>query len=259
MSEQTILQNAPSNLDEDELVDALTVAPPSTRSVRFTRVLSALLLVALGATGATWWAQRDGGTSATAGRPLVRRRRAAQRFPERPARCRGPRRWTSTTTAAGTTGTSAPTPAATTGEVVLVDGAKVYVRTASGAVVTVTTSAGTTVTRAAPSTVAKLAAGDTVDGHRHHHLHRRDRDRDHRLLNPGAGSSPVPGPGPTAPDRRTSRADPRHPQPRRPRRRRCRRPPAPHRLRLELELDRRRMLEGPTASRPTPRACPRTA
>lgn len=162
MSEQTILQNAPSNLDEDELVDALTVAPPSTRSVRFTRVLSALLLVALGATGATWWAQRDGGTSATAGRPSFADGALPSGFPSGLPGAAGQGGGTSTTTGAGTTGTSAPTPAATTGEVVLVDGAKVYVRTASGAVVTVTTSAGTTVTRAVPSTVAKLAAGDTV-------------------------------------------------------------------------------------------------
>lgn len=162
MSEQTILQNAPSNLDEDELVDALKVAPPSTRSVRFTRVLSALLLVALGATGATWWAQRDGGTSPTSGRPSFADGALPSGFPGGLPGAAAPGGGTSPTTAAGTTGTASST-AATTGEVVLVDGAKVYVRTASGAVVTVTTSAGTTVTRAAPSTVAKLAAGDTVE------------------------------------------------------------------------------------------------
>ena len=64
MSDHTILATPPSNLDEDELSDALVVAPPSARATRVTRVLAALLLVAVGATGATWWAQRDGGCEA---------------------------------------------------------------------------------------------------------------------------------------------------------------------------------------------------
>ena len=163
MSDQTILQSPPSNLDEGELSDSLHVAPPSRRSLRVTRVLSALLLVGVGATGATWWAQRDGGTAAGSGRPSFALGQLPSGFPSGLPGGAG--------TGAGPgadgagspgTGSGAPSTAATTGEVVLVDGAKVYVRTSTGETVTVTTSGGTTVTRSAPSSVGKLAKGDTV-------------------------------------------------------------------------------------------------
>jgi hypothetical protein len=153
VSDHTILATPPSNLDEDELSDALVVAPPSARATRVTRVLAALLLVAVGATGATWWAQRDGGDAArltsfgAGGLPSG--------FPG--------------AAGLGTTGTGTPGSSgadtssdATTGEVVLVDGAKVYVRTPSGATVTVTTTDDTEVTRSAPSSVVQLQKGDTV-------------------------------------------------------------------------------------------------
>lgn len=162
MSDQTILQNAPSNLDEDELVDALQVAPPSRRSVRTTRVLSALLLVAVGATGATWWAQRDGTSSAAAGRPSFADGALPGGLTGPPGAAGTAVDSTGASSGAGGSTASGAASSATTGEVVLVDGAKVYVRTSSGSVVAVTTTAGTTVTRAQPSSVAKLAAGDTV-------------------------------------------------------------------------------------------------
>jgi hypothetical protein len=168
VSDQTILQSPPSTLDEDELTDALRVAPPSVRSRRVTRVLSALLLVAVGATGATWWAERPGAATAGTGRlPFAEGGALPGGFPAG-APGDGVPGTTGTgptgATGTGATGASGDAAAAagTTGEVVLVDGAKVYVRTSTGAVVTVTTNDSTKVSRSAPSSVAELAAGDTV-------------------------------------------------------------------------------------------------
>ena len=159
MSDHTILATPPSNLDDDELSDALVVAPPSARATRVTRVLAALLLVAVGATGATWWAQRDGGGAAGAGLPSFAAGGPPGGLPSGFPGAGG----------TGASGTRTPGGAATeasseatTGEVVLVDGAKVYVRTSSGAVVTVTTSDDADVSRETPSSVAKLQKGDTV-------------------------------------------------------------------------------------------------
>ncbi len=157
-SNDTILENPPSTVDESELASALDVAPPSRRSVTVTRVLVGLLLVALGATAGTWWAHRT--TSASGGREAF----AAGGFPSggplpsiAPSGAAGQGGGGQAGTGTTTGGTAA---AATTGTVKLVDGDTVYVATADGKVVKVKVSSTTTVSKA--TSISDVKAGTTV-------------------------------------------------------------------------------------------------
>ena len=158
MSNETILETPPSTVDDGELVSALDVAPPSRRSVTVTRVLGGLLLVAVGATGATWWAHRTAGTDGA-------RTALAGGFPSGALPSGLPAGGlpgaggasTGTGTAPGT-GTAATT--STTGTVKLVDGDTLYVATSDGKVVKVKVAATTTVSRAA--SISDVKAGSTV-------------------------------------------------------------------------------------------------
>lgn len=60
------------------------------------------------------------------------------------------------------TGSTSAAPATTTGKVKLVDGTTVYVETSNGDVVTVRTNGQTKVESSSPSSLAALAAGDSV-------------------------------------------------------------------------------------------------
>lgn len=157
-SNDTILENPPSTVDESALASALDVAPPSRRSVAVTRVLVGLLLVALGATAATWWAHRTSSTSG--GRTAF----AAGGFPAggtlpsgAPSGAAGQGSGGQAGTGTTTGGTTA---AATTGTVKLVDGDVLYVATADGKVVKVKVASTTTVSRAA--SISDVKAGTTV-------------------------------------------------------------------------------------------------
>ncbi len=162
-SNDTILENPPSTVDESALASALDVAPPSRRSVAVTRVLVGLLLVALGATAATWWAHRTSSTSG--GRTAF----AAGGFPAggtlpsgapSGAAGQGSGGQGSGGQAASGTTTGGTTAAATTGTVKLVDGDVLYVATADGKVVKVKVASTTTVSRAA--SISDVKAGTTV-------------------------------------------------------------------------------------------------
>ena len=157
-SNDTILENPPSTVDESALASALDVAPPSRRSVAVTRVLVGLLLVALGATAATWWAHRTSSTSG--GRTAF----AAGGFPSggtlpsgAPSGAAGQGSGGQAGTGTTTGGTTA---AATTGTVKLVDGDVLYVATVDGKVVKVEVASTTTVSRAA--SISDVKAGTTV-------------------------------------------------------------------------------------------------
>lgn len=154
-SNDTILETPPSSVDENELASALDVAPPSHRSVTVTRVLVGLLLVALGATGATWWAHRT--SSSAGGREAL----AAGGFPSGGSLPSG---FPSGAPGAGgqsVTGTTTGTAAATTtGTVKLVDGDTVYVATSDGKVVKVKVGKATTVSRT--TSLSDVKAGTTV-------------------------------------------------------------------------------------------------
>lgn len=157
-SNDTILENPPSTVDESALASALDVAPPSRRSVAVTRVLVGLLLVALGATAATWWAHRTSSTSG--GRTAF----AAGGFPAggtlpsgAPSGAAGQGSGGQAGTGTTTGGTTA---AATTGTVKLVDGDVLYVATVDGKVVKVEVASTTTVSRAA--SISDVKAGTTV-------------------------------------------------------------------------------------------------
>lgn len=151
MSSDSILETPPSSVDDGELASALDVAPPSRRSVTVTRALVGLLLVALGATGATWWAHRTTSTAGSSGFPGAGSLPSG--FPS------GLPAGGSSGTGGGS-GTSGSSVAATTGTVKLVDGDTVYVSTADGKVVKVKVGATTTVSK--PGTVSDLTAGSTV-------------------------------------------------------------------------------------------------
>lgn len=161
MSNQSILESPPSSIDEGELVSALDVAPPSRRSVTITRVLVGLLLVALGATGATWWAHRSGSASATTGLPSIGQLPAGfpTGIPGGGAGAGATGTGGSPADAGSATGSGA-SGAATTGTVKLVDGDTVYVATEDGKVVKVTVVAATSVSK--PATLADLSVGSTV-------------------------------------------------------------------------------------------------
>lgn len=160
-SNDTILETPPSTVDESELASALDVSPPSRRSVAVTRVLVALLLVALGATAGMWWASRTlsttGGRDVAASGGLPSGGTLPSGFPSGAPGGSGQ----GTTGQGGTGSAVAGTGAAiTTGTVKLVDGDTVYVATSDGKVVKVKVATTTTVSRAA--SIADVKAGSTV-------------------------------------------------------------------------------------------------
>lgn len=165
-SNDTILETPPSTVDESELASALDVAPPSRRSVAVTRVLVALLLVALGATAGMWWANRT--SSTTGGRDvavsggLPSGGTLPSGFPSGAPGGSGQGTTAQGTTGQGGTGSAAAGTGAavTTGTVKLVDGDTVYVATSDGKVVKVKVATTTTVSRAA--SIADVKAGSTV-------------------------------------------------------------------------------------------------
>lgn len=164
MNDHTILRTPPSTVDENELDDALHVAPPSRASLRATRALSAVLFVALGAAGATWWADRSGIDDAQ--RPSF----AAGQLPGGaglPAGAALPGGGTGAGPASGGTGTSAASSQSATtptvvGKVVAIDGDVITVQDLGGTEHRVRTTSTTKVTASTTVALDSLEPGSTV-------------------------------------------------------------------------------------------------
>lgn len=161
MNIETLLHEPPTSVDEDELTDALHVAPPSRRSTRVTTVLVALLLVSLGVLGGLWWSDRAN-DSTTGGMPGAGFGGIAGQVPD------GFPSGAPVGSGAGGTGTDAAGAAngasslAVVGTVVAVDGDTVTVKDLGGTEHVVRLAEGSTVTRSAAITVGDLEAGETV-------------------------------------------------------------------------------------------------
>ncbi len=170
MSNETLLHPPPSTVDEDELVDALHVAPPSRRSLLATRVLGALLLVAVGAVAGIWWQGRDSGTT-VGGFPSMAPGGLPSGFPSGMA-MPGQQGGTGTGSINGASGTSAGSSGsgasgsssapAVVGTVVKVDGDVITVKDLGGTLHEVRTTDATKVTVTDTVAVDDLAAGQTV-------------------------------------------------------------------------------------------------
>jgi hypothetical protein len=121
-----LLSTPPSDLPD--LESRLARPPASVRSRRVTRVLATLLVAALAFTGGVWLADRTGGATAAGGLP------AAGQLPDGfPSGGPGQRPGSAEDAATGTVPEGQGEVAAS-GEVLLVDGTVLYVRTADGQV-----------------------------------------------------------------------------------------------------------------------------
>jgi len=162
VSNETLLHTPPSTVDEDELVDALHVAPPSARSLLATKVLAALLLVALGAVGGVWWSGRDSGTAAAAF-PGGAAGQLPSGFPSGfPGAGAGAGTDTGSTGSSGSAGTTSSSVPVVVGTVVSVTGDVVVVKDLGGTTHEVRVTDSTRVTQSTTVTVQDLAAGTTV-------------------------------------------------------------------------------------------------
>ena len=163
MSNETLLHTPPSTVDEGELLDELHVAPPSTRSVLATKVIAALLLVAVGAVGGLWWSGRDSGTAA-GGFPGLASGQLPGGFPSGIPGAAGAQDGTGTTGTSGSTGTATTgsTGPVVVGTVVSVDGDVVVVKDLGGTEHEVRTTTTTKVTASATVPLKDLEPGATV-------------------------------------------------------------------------------------------------
>lgn len=168
MNIETLLHEPPTSVDEDELSDALHVAPPSRRSTRVTKALVVLLLVALGVLGGLWWGDRTSAT-ANAGMPGAGLGAGVGQLPDGfPSGGPGfgsqqaPDEASSSgaTAPSGTDGSVSSL--AVVGTVVKVDGDTVTVKDLGGTQHVVRLAEGSTVTRSSTIPVGDLEAGETV-------------------------------------------------------------------------------------------------
>jgi hypothetical protein len=146
---ETLLHEPPTSVDEDELADALHVAPPTRRSTRVTTALAALLLVSLGLLGGLWWGDRTD-ASTMAGMPGAGLGGSAASGGGGAGAAGG----------AGATGGASSL--AVVGTVVAVDRTTVTVKDLGGTEHIVRLAEGSTVTRSATIAVGDLKAGETV-------------------------------------------------------------------------------------------------
>ena len=163
---ETLLHEPPTSVDEDELADALHVAPPSRRSTRVTTALVALLLVALGVLGGLWWADRTS-TSTLEGMPGAGFGGSAGQvpggFPSGAPGGSGAGGTGAGEAGAGGTGAGGGASSlAVVGTVVAVDGTTVTVKDLGGTEHVVRLAEDSTVTRSTTITAGDLTAGETV-------------------------------------------------------------------------------------------------
>jgi hypothetical protein len=163
---ETVLHEPPTSVDEDELADALHVAPPSRRSTRVTTALVALLLVSLGVLGGLWWADRTS-ASTLEGMPGAGFGGSAGQvpggFPGGPPGASGTDGSGAGEVGAGGTGAAGRASSlAVIGTVVTVEGDTVMVKDLGGTEHVVRLAQDSTVTRSTTITAGDLSAGETV-------------------------------------------------------------------------------------------------
>jgi hypothetical protein len=150
-----LLADPPSTVSADDLDAALSGPAPSARSLRLTRVLAAVLVLALGFAGGVF-ADQTWGQSATAAGPT-----AAGGDGARPT---GMPAGMPTGMPSGgpAEGTESGSTTSTTGTVTLVDGSVLYLTDSTGAQTRVEVADTATITTSASTTLKKISKGDTV-------------------------------------------------------------------------------------------------
>lgn len=165
MNIETLLHEPPLSVDEDELADALHVAPPSRRSTRVTTALVALLLVSLGVLGGLWWADRTS-ASTLEGMPGAGFGGSAGQvpggFPSGAPDGSGGGTGAGEAGPGGAGAAGGASSLAVVGTVVAVDGTAVTVKDLGGTEHVVRLAKDATVTRSTTISASDLTAGETV-------------------------------------------------------------------------------------------------
>jgi hypothetical protein len=158
---ETLLHEPPTSVDEDELADALHVAPPSRRSTRVTTALVALLLVSSGVLGGLWWGERAS-SSTLEGMPGAGFGGSAGQVPGGFPSGAPDGSGVGPAGAGGAGSAGGASSLAVVGTVVAVDGDTVTVKDLGGTEHVVRLADGSSVTRSATIEVGDLKAGETV-------------------------------------------------------------------------------------------------